>query len=181
MLGDLRQRLGYHAALRTLRKRPVPAGAASPPGARVLALLPHEEVPLRAAWRLIQAIEIPRNRLVPVLTADRVAYAPDAYVGSVTTLGERSRDWRGLPRRAAAEGVWKGPLLTALDLTPGFDLASAYLVGASPARYRIGLYSPEGEPFYDLLLAPTDGYEAALQALRAYLVAIEPPVLPTVA
>jgi len=177
VLDDLRQRLGYRAALRAARQRTVHDWPVPPPDRKVLVLLPHEEGDLRAAWRFVQTIDEPRGHLVPAITADRVPYTPDAFAAGVATVGERARDWRGLPRRAEAQKLWSDKLHVALDLTPGFDLAAAYLVGASPARFRVGLYSAEGEPFYDLLIAPTGGYEAALTALRGYLAAIEPPVL----
>jgi hypothetical protein len=102
---------------------------------------------------------------------------PDAFAGAVRTVGAKGLDWRGLPRRAVAEALWHQRPDVALDLNPAFDLAAAYLVGASPARFRVGLHSETGEPFFDLMVAPTGGYAAALDALRGYLASVEPPVL----
>ena len=178
MLDPLRQRLGYRAALRAARGRQPVIETRPLVERRVLALLPPEERDLRAAWRFLKTVDVPRSRMVVAVTAGAVAYAPDAFAGSVATVGDKERDWRGLPRRALAQKLWAPGPHVALDLSPAFDLTAAYLVGASPARFRIGLYSEAGEPFYDLLLAPTEGYEAALGALRGYLDAIEPPVLP---
>jgi hypothetical protein len=129
------------------------------------------------AWRFVLSLDEPRGRLIPVIAAARVAYVPDAFAGAVRTVGEKGRNRLGLPRRAVAEALWGGRVDVALDLNPTFDLVAAYLVGASPARFRAGLHSAEGEPFFDLMIAPTGGYAAALDALRGYLTAVEPPVL----
>lgn len=175
MLDDLRYRLAHHAALRAARQRSV---VGRPPlDAKVLMLLPHDEERLRAAWRFIQSLDDPKRSLVLVLTDERVPYTPDAFAAAVHTVGKAARDWRGLPGPSVLAQVWSAPLRLALDLTPDFDLASAYLVGASPASFRAGLYSAEREPFCDLLVRSQGGYEAALQALRSYLGTVEPPVL----
>ena len=73
-----------------------------------------------------------------------------------------------------AEKLWKNEPALAIDLSPTFDLAAAYLVGASPAQLRVAIYSEEGEPFYDFLVAPTGGYREALRALQGYLNDIRP-------
>ena len=176
MLDALRYRLGYRVAQRAARSRgPVGEGAAT--GPRVLALLPTEEEPARDAWAFVRSLGLSPRELIAVVAADRIPYAPDAYVGHVRTVGEKDLDWRGLPRRTVTEALWDAPLALALDLNPSFDLASAHLVGGSAARLRVGLHSDEGEPFYDLLVAPTEGYREALAALRRYLAAVAPPVL----
>jgi hypothetical protein len=177
VLEDLRSRLGYRAALRAARRRTPTSAPGRLLSRRVLILLPPKEDDLRAAWRFVQALDEPPAHLVPALTVGRVPYAPDAFAGHVQTVGEQERDWLGIPARSARERLWTPPPQVALDLNPSFDLAAAYLVGASPARFRAGLYGEEREPFYDLLIRPKEGYAAALEALRGYLAAIEPPVV----
>ena len=173
MLDGFRYRLGYRAALRAERKRTVVEAAPEERG-RVLVLLPSEEALLLPAWGFIQSLGVAMSDLVPVSTTGRVPYAPDAFAGGVRTLSDDDLDWRRLPRQKTAEALWAPPPTLALDLTPDFDLPAAYLIGASPARFRVGLHSPEAEPFFDLLIAPTAGYAEALQALRRYLGAVEP-------
>jgi hypothetical protein len=177
VLDAFRSRLGYRAALAAVRRRTPVVGPGALLSRRVLVLLPPQEDDLRAAWRFVQALDEPAAHLVPALTSGRVPYVPDAFAGHAVAVGEEGLDWRGLPTRAVRERLWTPPPQVALDLNPAFDLAAAYLVGASPAGFRAGLYGAEREPFYDLLLRPTDGYAAALDALRGYLTAVEPPVV----
>ena len=177
MLDAFRSRLGYRAALAAVRSRTPASGPGGLLSRRVLVLLPPEEEDLRAAWRFVQSLDEPPAHLVPALTTGRVAYVPDAFAGHVFSAGEKGLDWRGLPTPAVREALWTPPPYVALDLNPAFDLAASYLVGASPARFRVGLYSEEREPFYDLMIRSKGGYDEALAALRGYLAAFEPPVV----
>ena len=138
--------------------------------------MPSDEEHQRLAWPFVLALDLPRTRLTPVVATARVAYAPDRFAGNVKTLDEKKRDWRMLPSKGAAL-LWKAQPSLALDLSPEFDLAAAYVVGASPALVRVGIYSERGEPFYDFLVAPKGGYREALNALRGYLTAVRPVAL----
>ena len=132
---------------------------------------------MRVAWQFIRAIDAPRGRIQPVSLYGRVPYVPDAFAGGVYQVEEQKLDWRGLPPSKVTAAVWGRQPHVALDLSASFDLAAAYLVGASPARLRVGLHTPEAEPFFDFLIAPTHGSRVALRALRNYLAALDPPAV----
>ena len=143
----------------------------------MLIVLPQEEEEVRIAWKLVKAIDAPRGRVMPVSLHGRVPYVPDAFAGAVFQVEESKLDWRGLPKKVVSDAVWTRRPNVAIDLSSSFDLAAAYLVGASSAALRVALHNPQAEPFFDLLIAPTHGYRVAVGALRHYLAALEPPAL----
>ena len=176
MLDALRRSRALKAAHQAVAARTPHAPSPSPAARRLFAVLPHAEDASdrsqRDAWALLSALDLAPGHIVPV-TLGRDVGAPDRFAGSVLHITEKELDWRGLPRRVVADGLWTQRPDVALDLTGGFTLAAAYLVGGSPASFRIGLDpAPEAAPFYDLVV--TGGPDA----LRRALSQIEPPVLP---
>jgi len=177
VLDALKRKLAYRHACKAVLHRAVPEWPERPQDRRVLVLLPEAEADLRAAWAFVKTLDLHPTHLIPVSLRDGVAYVPDAFAGAVFTVGTKQRDWRGLPQKVISDALWTQRPHVALDLSPGFDLAAAYLVGASPARFRVGFFSDEGEPFYDFMIAQTDGYASAVESLRTYLASVVPPVL----
>ena len=177
MLAALKSSIGYRQALKAVRQRTAPPWPDRPQDRKLLVLLPYEEEDTRAAWGLIKTLDIPTSHVIPVSLSDAVPYVPDAYAGAVFKVEEKLRDWRGIPKRIITDAIWTQRPHVALDLSPGFDLGAAYLVGASTAQFRIGLFSEEGEPFYDFMIAESAGYASAIAAMRQHLTAILPPVL----
>jgi len=172
--------MALRAALKAVSQRQPREMPAKLGTRRVLVVLPPGEEAMRSAWRFLRRLTIGRDHLTPVVLAEGVAYVPDAWVGAVIAIGEKERDWRGLPRPAVAQALWGQRPAVALSLVPAFELGAAYLVGASPAALRIGFHTPEAEPFFDLLFAAPQGLEGGLTALTHYLAALDPPVLPFV-
>ena len=176
MLDALRRSRALKAAHQAVAARRAHAPEAAPEARRLFAILPEAEDASdrsqRDAWAFLTSLDLAPGRIVPV-TLGRDVGAPDRFAGSVLHITDKELDWRGLPRRVVAHGLWTQRPDVALDLTGTFTLAAAYLVGGSPASVRIGLDpAPEAAPFYDLVV--TGGPEA----LRRALGQIEPPILP---
>lgn len=176
-LNSLRQKAAYGIAKSAVRSRSTVAAPLDPHQARVLVVLPTDEYHSRAAWKFILEVETPRQHIQPVVFGERVSYAPDAFAGRVKTITPRQQDWRRLPEKDVVSELWGREPHVAIDFSYPFSLASAYLCGASPALFRIALYSEDAEPFYDFLLAPQQDLSAAYDAMKSYLKAVEPPVL----
>ena len=176
MIDRIRQSLARRAALAAVAARH-PRQIATRPEARTLLLvLPADDAGQRAAWALVDRTGLPPKQVVPIVVGDRIAYAPDRFAGHVEVIGDADLDWRRLPRRALAERVWAQSPDVALNLADVGDLATAVLVGASPAAVRIGRHDPDAETFYDLMISGDDGDPAA--AVGRLLARLTPPILP---
>lgn len=176
MLDAFRHSRALKAAHKAVAARRGQPPEATTSARRLFAILPEAEDAAdrsqREAWAFLSALDLAPGRIVPV-TLGRGVDAPDRFAGSVLHITEKEMDWRGLPRRVVSEGLWTQRPDVALDLTSGFTLAAAYLVGGSPASVRIGLdASPEASPFFDLVVT------GGLNALQRALAQIEPPILP---
>lgn len=140
-----------------------------------MAVLPSaeaDEAAQREAWAFLTSLGVRPSHIVPLVFGRDVG-TPDVFAGAVLHVGEKDMDWRGVPKRAVAEALWAKRPDVALDLSASLTAGAAYLVGGSPAAFRIGLDpSPEAAPFYDLVVT------GGPQALRRTLAQIEPPVLP---
>lgn len=163
------------AALAARRPRPLPALR----DRRVLLVLPDDEPGQRAAWRLLDSLDVPRDRIRPVLLGEHVAYVPDAYAGAIRVIGPADRDWRRLPRAAVRAEIWAHEPDVALSLAEPDDLGAALLVGASPAAVRVGRHRADREAFYDLMVGGEPDAAGATEALGRLLRQLDPPVLPT--
>lgn len=177
MFDALKYRLARRRALKRVRERKVRKWKATPASRRVLVVLPAGEEVAREAWRFVKSLNLPPNHLIPVVLSGEVTYVPAEYVRFMRRLDEEDVGRLGLPKAAFAEEVWSEEPDVAFCLAPTFDLAAAYLVGASPAQFRVGIYSEEAEPFYDLMIAPSTSIVSAFAVLRETLRRIDPPVL----
>ena len=189
MTGGLRRRLArreVRAALAARRPGPLPA---DPRQRRVLLVLPPADEagdaggsPVgggarRAAWALIDALDLPDRQLVPVVVGERLGPLPDRFAGAVRLVGPDDHDWRRLPSRPARRAVWSAAPDVAVHLA-GSDLGPALIVGASPAAVRVGVHAPEREAFYDLMVQPEPDPAQTVAALGRLLRALRPAVLP---
>lgn len=176
MIDALRQSRALKAARQAAASRRVFPPEARVDARRIFAVLPMAEGvgddAQKDAWAFLASLDLAPGRIVPVVFGRDVG-APDRFAGSVLHIGEKSVDWRGLPRTAVTEGLWTQRPDVAIDLSPEFSVAAAYLVGGSPAAVRIGLDpSPEAAPFYDLVVT------GGVAGLRRALAQLDPPVLP---
>jgi len=169
--------MAYRAALKAAQRRTVSAWPSDPRDVRILLILPDDVEMLRAAWRFALKIDVPRSNLAAVVLGERVSYSPDAFAGAVDVITEKDLDWRRLPNKKVLQAFWNPHPHVVIDFTSPFSAASAFLAGASPAHFRVGLYDKAAEPFFDFLLAPMESFEAALRTLRGYLESIEPPAI----
>lgn len=177
-MAGLKERLGRRVAARHVRRRAVRTWEPKPEARRVLVVLPAEEEALKAAWRFVQHLGLDARRVTPVMPAAQIAYAPAEYIGRVKILQRGDLNPLGLPKSKVAAEVWADGPDVALCLAPASDLAAAYLAGASPAAFRIGIHSEGAEDFFDLMTGSAESYEAALAALRQVLERLAPPVFP---
>ena len=172
-----RERMAYRAALKATQRRTVSPWPSDPRDVRILLVLPDDVEMLRAAWRFALEIDVPRSNIAPVVLGEQVSYSPDAFAGAVDIITDRDLNWRRLPTKKVLQAFWNPRPHVAIDFTLPFSAASAYLTGASPAHFRVGLYDKAAEPFFDFLLAPMESFEAALRSLRGYLESIDPPAI----
>ncbi|MDX1438309.1 MAG: hypothetical protein R3284_00250 [Rubricoccaceae bacterium] len=177
MFEQIKERQALRKASRAANTRAIVGTTHDVHQARVLVVMPDDETRARAAWRLILDVDTPRRNLLPVALDDRIAYAPDAFAGHVRLVTSKELDWWGLPKKDVAQEIWGHSPDVAIDFSHPFNIAAAYLCGASPAHFRIALHSEEAEPFYDFLLSPQHDLGTAYDAAKAYLEAIDPPVL----
>jgi hypothetical protein len=177
MLDVLKARLARRSALKQVRGRTAQPWTEDPAARRVLVVLPTGEE-AREAWRFVKALGLPPRQITPVVVAiGEVTYVPAAYISYVVRMEGDDLNLVGLPKRDFARSVWEAAPDVAFSLAPTFDLASALLVGASPASFRVGLYDREAEPFFDLMIAPGPSSTSMLSAMRDTLRRISPPVL----
>ena len=173
-------RRAWSRVVTDLRKRLAPRPPADNP--RILVVLPTELEALKAAWRFMAEVDVSPQRITPVSRSGTIVYAPADYVGKVELLEQKKDfDRRGLIKEKRVEALWKTAQPDiAICLTSAFDLASAHLVGASPAAVRVGIDDAEGrsDEFYDLAVRTSTEYGSTVAALTRYLRKIDPPIVP---
>lgn len=177
MFDALKYRLARRRALRQVRERVVRPWNPSPVARRVLVVLPAGEEAAKEAWRFVKSLGLPPKQVSPVVLSGEVTYVPAEYVRFLQRLEGEEVGRLGLPKADFVGKIWGEHPDVAFCLAPEFDLAAAYLVGASSARLRIGFHSEEAEPFFDVMIAPSASIGSAFAALRETLRRIEPPVL----
>lgn len=169
-------RLGRRRALQRMRERAVQPLNPKPSARRVLVVVPAGDA-ARDAWRFVKSLGLPPIQVSAVALPGEVTYVPAEYVRFLRRLEGDDMGRIGLPKAAFTEAVWGEAPDIAFCLAPEFDLAAAYLVGASPAQLRVGFHSDEAEPFYDLMIASGASTASAFTALHDTLRRITPPVL----
>lgn len=177
MFDAVKARLARRSALKQVQRRDVRPWANEPAARRVLVVLPTGEE-AREAWRFVKALGLPPRQITPVVLSGEVTtYVPAEYISYVIRLEDGDLNMIGLPKQDFTQRVWDTNPDVAFALAPTFDLASAFLVGASPAPFRVGLYAEDADPFYDLMVAPGPSSTSVFSALRKTLRRISPPVL----
>ena len=177
MFDAITHRLGRRRALQRVRERTVRPWPPSPTARRALVVLPAGEEAAREGWRFVKALGLPPQQVSPVVLPGEVTFVPAEYIRYVRRLEADDLGRLGLPKAEFAEAVWGELPDLAFCLTPAFDLAAAYLVGASRAQLRVGFHSEEAEPFFDLMVAPGASIASAFSALHGTLQRMVPPVL----
>lgn len=178
MFDAAKAKLARRRALKHVGRRVARPWARDPAERRVLVVLPSGSEDAHEAWRFVSSLGLPAARLTPVVLTGEVTFVPAEYISRLVRLDDEHIGSLGLPKPAFAARVWDPSPDVAFSLAPTFDLAAAYLVGASPAAFRVGVYDEEAEPFFDLMVASGAGIGSAFASLRAALARIEPPVLP---
>jgi hypothetical protein len=177
MFDAAKARIARYRALKQVQRRSVQPWATDAAHRRVLVVASAGDEHAHDAWRFVSSLGVPPSRIIPVVLSGMVTHVPAEYVTRLVRLDDEHLDFVGLPKKEFAERVWGEAPDVAFSLTPGFDLAAAYLVGASPAPFRVGLYAEEAEPFFDLMIAPGASRSSAFASLRGTLQHIDPPVL----
>ena len=179
MFEGLKATWARRQALKAVRQRTVRPWRRDPASRRVLFVLPVDEASAKAAWRFIERFELHPKQVIPVVPSGEVTYAPFQFIGRVHSLRSKDVNRVGLPSKAFSAKLWAEEPDVAFCLTPAFDVAAALLVGASPATFRVGFFSEEAEPFYDLMVSRQgdEAFASALDTLLKALRRIEPPVL----
>lgn len=177
MFDAAKAHLARRSALKQVRRRTARPWTTGPGHRRVLVVVPTGDETAHDAWRFVSSLGIPPPRIIPVVLSGQVTHVPAEYITRLMRLDEEHLNIIGLPKKDFARRVWDEEPDVAFALAPTFDIAAAALVGASPAPFRIGLYSEEAEPFFDLMVAPGASLVSSFDTLRATLAHIAPPVL----
>lgn len=177
MFDAAKAKLARRSALKQVERRTARPWTEDPAARRVLVVLPTGEE-AREAWRFVKSLGLTTRHLIPVVLAGEVTtYVPAEFISRVIRLEADDTNLIGLPKQDFTQRVWTENPDVAICLASSFDIASAVLIGASPAPFRVGFYDDEADPFFDLMVAPssssTSSYEALAEALRR----ISPPVL----
>lgn len=176
MFDAVKARMARRSALKQVQRRVVWSWTPDPAARRVLAVLPTGDA-AREAWRFVKSLGLPPKQVIPVVLAGEVSVVPAAFISRVIRLEDDDLNLMGLPKQDFAERIWAMEPDVAFSLTPTFDIVSAYLVGASPAPFRVGLFDDEAEPYFDLMMAPSGDGGPIYSLLRDTLLRIRPPVL----
>lgn len=171
-------RLGYRLALFRVQRREKRPLRAPLERRRVLVVLPTEQPYHEAAIALVRQIELEPDRVTLVWSGEEAPELPEEYADRRYRLVPDDLTMLGLPDRATREALHEPYPDVSIDLTAGFSMPQASLVGLSPATYRIGLYSSEAEPFRDILFRSRSSFESAVNSLRSLLYEFDPPLLP---
>jgi hypothetical protein len=177
MFDNVRDGLAWRRAHKLLRKRKPRPWLSPPSERRVLLVLPAAERQARTAWQFVESLDLDPNRTLPVVPTGEIAFSPMSFLGKVKPLEPADLGRLGLPRKDFLRMVWQFEPDVALCLTSPFDLASAVLVGASPAAFRAGLSDESGEAFFDLIVGESNDYDSALHLLERTLRSVSPMVL----
>lgn len=177
MFDAAKARLARRSALKQVRRRAVRPWTTDPAHRRVLVVVQTGDEAAHEAWRFVSSLKIPPQRIIPVVLSGQVTHVPAEYITRLIRLDDEHLSFLGLPKKDFAQRVWSEAPDVAFSLSPAFDIAAAALVGASPAPFRVGLYSEDAEPFFDLMLAPGASLASSFDTLRKTLAHVAPPVL----
>lgn len=178
MISSLLERLGYKLALRRMDRRTVVSLPDALADRQLFVMMPRNASLIEGALNLVSQVELSPDQIrLAWLDTDIPA---DVSVGDyrMTRITRDDFDWFRLPSGGTCEEVYTPRPHVAIDLSPDFVLSSAYLVGRSPAVFRMGVHHTEAEPFRDIMIRYDGEPREAYLALRRILYNIEPAILP---
>ena len=144
---------------------------------RVLIILPEQPAYYGSAVALARQIELEPANLTLVWTGEKPEL-PEELRDRAFQLSADDLTLLRLPGSRVREALLEPYPDVGIDLTTGFSMPQASLVGLSRATYRIGLYAAEAEPFRDILFRSRSSFESAVSSLRSLLYEFDPPLLP---
>lgn len=167
----------YAKAAQAVHKRTIEPWHLDPKERAILFVLPYEIAIRSDFWQFIGKLQVKANRLSFVVSSTRPLILPPLYIANSCLLKPEDLNPLGMPKKEIRDKAWANKPHLAIDLHYHFNPASAYLVGASSAQFRIGPYHPDGELYYDLMV-DYNGHEQTgrnvIQELRRQLESIEP-------
>ena len=178
MLDAAKNVLARREALRAIRRRKPEPWEENPAKRRVLVVLPTAQDDAKAAWRFVQSLGVSHKLVTPVVPDTAVTYVPVEYIGRVHRLEGKHIGLLGVPRQEFVKKVWESGPDVAFCLHPEPDIASLYLVGASPAGLRVGLHSARDETFFDLMVEGKQDLADSLAMMYEALGRLKPSVFP---
>lgn len=171
-------RVGYRLALFRVQRRERRPLRSPLDRRRVLVVLPSQPDLHDPALGLVRQFELDPSQITLVWTGERRPELPDDLAGREFELGPEDVTIFRLPDRRTRESLLEPYPDVGIDLSSGFSMPQASLVGLSPATFRIGLYTSEAEPFRDILFQSRSSFESAMSSLRGLLYEFDPPLLP---
>ena len=179
MIDGMRSRLGARAARRAAQQRTSRPLAATLTERRLLVVLPHQDEDRQLAWQFLRDLALSPRHITPILYAgEGLTDTPDAFAAREVRLESEVLGWNGLPKNSFVQALWASAPDIALSLRIQDALVAQYLVGASPAAFRIGFHDAGAEDFFDLLLQHRGDFAESLATLRHTLAHIQPSLLP---
>jgi hypothetical protein len=178
MIDSFLKNLGYNLALRRIEHRNVVSLPKKLSNRQVLVVMPRQRPMIDAALSLVNQIELPADQIRLVSIGDEVPVELSSEEFRISPVAREDFDWFRLPSGGICQELFAQRPHVAMDLNVEFVLPAAYLVGRSPAPFRLGIHQPEAEPFCDILVRYTGDEKEAYLALRRILYNIEPSILP---
>ncbi len=178
MISSLLENLGYKLALRRVDRRDVVSLPKQLSNRQLLVVMPQDQALMDAALNLVGQIELPGEQIRLVWIDGHAPEGESVEEYRMSRVHRNDFDWFRLPSGAICEELFTPRPHVSIDLNVRFVLPAAYLVGRSPARFRLGIHHPEAEPLRDILLRYDGEEKEAYLALRRILYHMEPSILP---
>ena len=178
MISSFLENLGYKLALRRIGSRDKASMPKQLSNRQLLVVMPQDQSMVNAALNLVDQIELPTEQIRLVWIENEVPTDHSLEEYRVSRVEKDDFDWFRLPSGAVCQELFTPRPHVSIDLNTRFVLPAAYIVGRSPASFRLGIHHPEAEPFRDILVRYDGEEKDAYLALRRILYNIEPSILP---
>ncbi|CAN5568745.1 hypothetical protein BH23BAC4_BH23BAC4_14040 [soil metagenome] len=173
-----RDRLGFRMAERAVRKRPTRTWEANASARRVLVIMPNHPEHEVDAWRFIRKLDLPIANLTLLGEPGAILSPPSKFGDVVVRLEASDFNMLGLLRRQAVGKAWASPPDVTLCMRRDLAPWAAHVAGAAPGAFRIGWYSDEAAPYFDIMVKSGSHYGEGIDLLAETLPNISPIVLP---
>lgn len=178
MLSSFLENFGYKLALRRIGRRDVVSLPNKLSNRQLMVVMPQKHSMIGPALNLVDQIELSAEQIRLVWVETDLPDNPALSEYRISRVERDDFDWFRLPSGTVCQELYTPQPHVSMDLNAAFVLPAAYLVGRSPAPFRIGIHHADAEPFRDILVQYDGEEKEAYLALRRILYNIEPAILP---